>query len=190
MTEGIFPLVLILSAILGGCMGSFLNVAAQRTVEGRPWWGRERSVCDSCGHVLSAAELVPVVSWLFQRGRCRVCHAPISARYPLVELIAAIGSAGLVWRWAGVSPWACALSLAGLAGLLLNALTDWECGDVFDAFALATGVAGGLLRFLGGAAELSWTERWELPPVGESSRSSSSSPAEGWDGAMPVSWGG
>ncbi len=150
MTEGISPLVLILSAILGGCMGSFLNVAAQRTVEGRPWWGRERSVCDSCGHVLSAAELVPVVSWLFQRGRCRVCHAPISARYPLVELIAAIGSAGLVWRWAGVSPWACALSLAGLAGLLLNALTDWECGDVFDAFALATGVAGGLLRFLGG----------------------------------------
>ena len=154
MPEGIPPTLLILSAVLGGCMGSFLDVVARRSLEGRPWWGKERSVCDSCGHVLSAVELIPVVSWLLQRGRCRACHAPVSARYLIVELVAAAGTVSLVWRWGGVSLWACALSLAGLAGALLNALTDWESGDVFDAFALAVGAAGELIRLGGGGEAL------------------------------------
>ena len=42
-------------------MGSFLNVVAHRSLEGRPWWGSERSACESCGRVLSSAELVPIV---------------------------------------------------------------------------------------------------------------------------------
>ncbi len=83
-----------------------------------------------------------------------MCGAFISVRYPIVEFITGAGAAGLVWRWAGVSVWACILSLIGLCGLLLNALTDWECGDVFDAFTLATGAAGMLIRLFGGGEAL------------------------------------
>ena len=129
-------------------MGSFLNVVAHRSLEGRPWWGNERSLCESCGRVLSPMELVPILSWVLQRGRCRGCGACISPRYLMVELIGALSAAGAAWRW-GVS-WAFLISLVGAFGLLLNALTDYESGEVFDAFALGMGVCGLLIRLGGG----------------------------------------
>ncbi len=70
-----------------------------------------RSACSSCGHTLSAAENIPVVSWLWLRGRCRHCRAPISVRYPTVELLTAGLSALLIWRMGS--------GLEGLAALLL-----------------------------------------------------------------------
>src|SRR3989344_6490262 len=48
-----------------------------------------RSMCPSCKHGLAAKDLVPVLSWLTLRGKCRYCHKPISIQYPLVELITA-----------------------------------------------------------------------------------------------------
>ena len=129
-------------------MGSFLNVVAHRSLEGRPWWGNERSLCESCGRVLSPMELVPILSWVLQRGRCRGCGACISPRYLMVELIGALSAAGAAWRW-GVS-WAFLISLVGAFGLLLNALTDYESDEVFDAFALGMGVCGLLIRLGGG----------------------------------------
>lgn len=48
-----------------------------------------RSQCPNCNHKLSARDLVPILSWLFLRGRCRYCQAPISRQYPVVELAAA-----------------------------------------------------------------------------------------------------
>ena len=133
-------------------MGSFLNVVAHRSIEGRPWWGKERSSCEACGHVLTPCELIPILSWFLQRGRCRSCGASLSPRYLLVELIGAAGAAGAAWRW-GPS-WAGVLVLFAFFGLLLNALTDFESGDVFDAFAIAPGVAGMLLRCAGGREAL------------------------------------
>ncbi len=70
-----------------------------------------RSACPSCGHRLSALENIPVFSWLWLRGRCRHCRAPISARYPAVELVSALLSAFVIWRFGS--------DLAGLAALLL-----------------------------------------------------------------------
>lgn len=133
-------------------MGSFLNVVAHRSIEGRPWWGKERSTCEACGHVLTPCELIPILSWFLQRGRCRSCGASLSPRYLLVELIGAAGAAGAAGRW-GPS-WAGVLVLFAFFGLLLNALTDFESGDVFDAFALAPGVVGMLLRCAGGREAL------------------------------------
>ena len=150
--ESLLPILIVLAAALGACMGSFLNVVAHRSIEGRPWWGAERSVCESCGRVLSVVELLPILSWLLQRGHCRHCGASVSARYIIVELIGAAGAAGVAWRW-GLS-WACAISLAATFGLLLNALTDYESGDVFDAFALAMGLAGMSIRIAGGRGAL------------------------------------
>ncbi|MDR1376599.1 MAG: prepilin peptidase [Synergistaceae bacterium] len=141
-------LQIIVSSLLGACLGSFLNVVAHRSVEGRPWWGKERSVCESCGKELSASELIPLVSWLIQGGRCRNCNAILSPRYFIVELVGAAAAGLLAWRW-GFS-WAYALSMVGAFGFLLSALTDYEARDVFDIFALVMGLAGLLLRLIGG----------------------------------------
>ena len=77
------------AAAFGAVMGSFLNCAAWRYVRGESFL-RGRSRCPSCGHVLGASELIPVFSWLFQRGRCRACGSRIPVRYPLTELCAAL----------------------------------------------------------------------------------------------------
>lgn len=74
----------VLVAILGTCVGSFLNVVAWRLP-------REESVlwpsshCPRCGTTLSWFENIPVLSWALLRGRCRHCQAPISLRYPATE---------------------------------------------------------------------------------------------------------
>jgi leader peptidase (prepilin peptidase)/N-methyltransferase len=57
-----------------------------------------RSACPSCGHQISALENIPVISYLFLRGKCRKCSASISAQYPLVELATALLSAFVVWK--------------------------------------------------------------------------------------------
>ena len=51
-----------------------------------------RSACPHCGHQISALENIPLLSWLCLKGKCRQCHQPISARYPLVELLCALAS--------------------------------------------------------------------------------------------------
>ncbi|HVW22920.1 MAG TPA: prepilin peptidase [Candidatus Saccharimonadales bacterium] len=80
--------------LLGLCFGSFVNALVWRVHEQASrkkknkelsiWHGR--SMCPHCKHTLSALDLIPVLSWLFLRGRCRYCHKPISVQYPLVEL--------------------------------------------------------------------------------------------------------
>src|SRR5215207_3758264 len=74
---------------LGGLLvGSFLNVVAHRLPRGESLV-RPRSRCPQCGTQLRAVDNLPVVSWLALRGRCQHCGAPISARYPAVELATA-----------------------------------------------------------------------------------------------------
>ena len=115
---------LVLAAVVGLCVGSFLNVVIHRLPKmlDRGW--REqcaelegvvpaeapaynlivpRSACPSCGHKIGALENIPVVSYLFLRGHCLACHAPISARYPIVELLAAALAVAAVLRF-GATP--------------------------------------------------------------------------------------
>lgn len=61
-----------------------------------------RSACPQCEHQITALENIPLLSWLWLRGRCSACSTPISARYPLVELLTALLSAVAAWKW-GVS---------------------------------------------------------------------------------------
>jgi leader peptidase (prepilin peptidase)/N-methyltransferase len=70
-----------------------------------------RSACPHCQHQLTALENIPVISWLALRGKCSNCKAPISPRYPLVELLTAALSVLVVWQFG--SGW------QGLGGLLL-----------------------------------------------------------------------
>lgn len=73
--------------IVGACVGSFLNVLVLRLEKGESPTGR--SHCPSCGHTLSAHDLVPILSYVFLAGKCRYCRAPISLQYPLVEGVTA-----------------------------------------------------------------------------------------------------
>ena len=107
-------------AIMGLCVGSFLNVVIHRlplmmqagwraecaALEGREVPAPEpynlvtpRSRCPSCGAGITAWQNIPVVSWLALRGRCAACRAPISARYPAVEALAAALAVLVAWRF-------------------------------------------------------------------------------------------
>jgi leader peptidase (prepilin peptidase)/N-methyltransferase len=76
---------MIAAAIGGLLIGSFLNVVAHRLPRGESLL-RPRSRCPQCQTQLRAIDNVPVVSWVFLRGRCHHCGTSISARYPIVEL--------------------------------------------------------------------------------------------------------
>lgn len=88
----------------GLAIGSFLNVVAARVPEKRSIVS-PGSACMSCGHELAWYENVPIVSYLFLRGRCRSCGARIGAVYPAVELLSAllIAASFLAFGWSGKS---------------------------------------------------------------------------------------
>lgn len=71
-----------------------------------------RSACPTCGHLVGASENIPLLSWLYLRGRCSSCKAPISARYPIVEVLSGALSGYIAWRFG--------FSLATVAGLILS----------------------------------------------------------------------
>ncbi len=111
----------IFAALIGGlCIGSFLNVVIHRLPRmlEREWRAQcaelrgetvpaeekfnlmaPRSRCPQCGHAISAFENIPVISYLFLRGRCAGCKARISARYPIVEALTGLLSAYAVWHF-------------------------------------------------------------------------------------------
>lgn len=82
--------MIVLSIFLFGLViGSFLNALIWRLDSKVPVW-RGRSVCPACRHELSWQDLIPIVSFLLLRARCRYCKKPISLQYPLVELATGI----------------------------------------------------------------------------------------------------
>ncbi len=139
------------AALFGLLIGSFLNVVvyrlpvmAQRELDNyiAHEAGKElphpdrfnlmvpRSACPHCGHRITALENIPIVSWLFLRGKCSACKAPISARYPIVEAVTGLLSAVLVWNLG--SGW---LGLAGLAFtyfLIAMTLIDYDTKTLPD----------------------------------------------------------
>lgn len=134
------PWLLVLPAPI---VGSVLACAAIRLPIGQSLWGR--SACPRCGHLPGPAELVPLMSWLLLRGRCRACGGRISPFHPLVEVLAvmvAASAAGLLdgWRLA-----------AGLGlgwTLVLLAAIDWRCQVLPDALTLPLTAAGLLLALI------------------------------------------
>jgi len=121
----------LVSGIVGLCVGSFLNVVIHRLPKmlDRGWRAQcaelsgepppelppynlitPRSECPACGHRIAAFENIPVLSFLFLRGRCSACAAPISARYPFIELLTGALTIAAVLRF-GVTPTAAAACL-------------------------------------------------------------------------------
>lgn len=83
--------------VVGLCLGSFVNALVWRLKTKRNWVS-DRSICTHCKHRLAAVDLIPLLSWLYLRGRCRYCHKKIDDN-PLVELLMGVlfSLSYLVW---------------------------------------------------------------------------------------------
>ena len=169
-----------LLTIFGLLVGSFLNVVIYRLPimlerswqqEYREYFGEDtadatakevqperfnlmvpRSACPHCGHPISALENIPLVSWLWLRGRCRDCQAPISARYPLVELLTGLASGWVAWYFLPGWPLYGALLLTWT--LIALTFIDLDKMLLPDQLTLPLLWAGLLLNLLGGLASL------------------------------------
>jgi leader peptidase (prepilin peptidase)/N-methyltransferase len=115
---------IVLAALGGLIIGSFLNVVAYRLPRGESL-AHPPSRCPSCGAPVKPYDNIPVLSWLLLRGRCRACKAPISARYPLVEALTGTLYAVVTWaRWDDAS--GIALGIVLVTILIPIALIDFE----------------------------------------------------------------
>jgi leader peptidase (prepilin peptidase) / N-methyltransferase len=147
------PVFLVVVAVsLGLVLGSFLNVVIYRLPRGENI-AYPGSRCPSCGAAIRPNDNVPVLSWLALRGRARCCKAPISPRYPIVELIGGLAAwavaAQIVLELPGETSIAMgalvfALYLALVLGLIALALIDLEHMILPDEITLS-GVVLGLL---------------------------------------------
>jgi leader peptidase (prepilin peptidase)/N-methyltransferase len=110
---------------------------------------RPRSRCRQCGHQVLWFENIPLLSYVFLRGKCSACHSPIGLRYPLVELVTGVLFFGCFWRW-GATP--AAVAWCGFsAALLALALIDWDTTLLPDDITLPLLWAGLV------ASALQWT---------------------------------
>lgn len=169
----VYPLVF----LLGTAIGSFINVVALRyDPEGGGVFGRQlrgRSRCPHCGGTLGWRELIPIASFVAQKGRCRSCRGKISLRYPTVELLSGLALTA-VFALFGFSPDALIFSLAALA-LILVSLIDIRHYLIPDILVLVIGILGlarlalgelpenvsflGHYGFIGGLQENVWLNR-------------------------------
>lgn len=135
-------MIILVLVILGLCLGSFVNALVWRLHEQATLKNKKvpkqltisqgRSMCPDCKHQLGFWDLLPVISWLTLRGKCRYCHKPISWQYPLVEVL----TAGLFvfsyvfwpfgWEAAGIFQFA--VWLVMLVGFMAMAVYDtrWQ----------------------------------------------------------------
>jgi leader peptidase (prepilin peptidase)/N-methyltransferase len=153
----------------GTIIGSFLNVVVYRVPLGRSIVAPP-SACGTCGHEVRAYDNIPLVSWLVLRGKCRDCAAPISVRYPLVELGGAVFFGVVAWRFlpellasvgglaiaAGVIQLVAYLYFAAIS--LALALIDLDTRRLPDVIVLPSYLVG--IALLGVAAALggSWVQ--------------------------------
>ena len=157
-----------LAGILGLLVGSFLNVVIYRLPKmmERQWAAEcaelagkvagsaekfnlmvPRSRCSSCGHVIAWYENIPVLSYLFLRGKCSVCGTKFGWRYPLVEAVTGALFFFCAWRW-GLT--ATGLAWSGFAATLLAlALIDWDTTLLPDDVTLPLLWAGLIVAALG-----------------------------------------
>jgi leader peptidase (prepilin peptidase)/N-methyltransferase len=127
-----------LLTLVGLFIGSFLGTLILRLPEDRPVVAA-RSSCPHCGKRLTALELIPLLSWGIQGGRCRECREPISVFYPAMEIGAALVA---LWASASVSGWPLLFSCVLGWLLLALAVMDARVYRLSDALTLPMLVLG------------------------------------------------
>ncbi|MGE5493248.1 MAG: prepilin peptidase [Actinomycetota bacterium] len=181
-----------IAGLLGLCVGSFLNVVIHRLPKmiERDWQlqcaelqGQDpqptdtfnlatpRSRCPGCGHQIGALENIPVLSYLFLKGRCANCKSPISPRYPLIEAFTGLLSGYLAWRFGATWQTAGALCLAW--ALIALTFIDFDTqllpdsitlpllwlGLLFNVFGAFTGLTSAVVGAMAGYLTL-WSVYW------------------------------
>lgn len=141
------PLYVVAAAALlfGLCIGSFLNVCIYRLPVSRSIV-TPPSACPKCDYRLRFYDNIPVASWLWLRGRCRACKAPISPRYPLVELLTGLFAVAAVFRFG--PHWSALIVFAFLAVLIVVTFIDLDHRIIPDVLTLP----GILIFFFAGMA--------------------------------------
>lgn len=148
--------IVILSAVLGLAVGSFLNVVIWRLPRGESL-SHPASACPNCGHGIRWYDNVPVLSWILLRGRCRDCQARISLRYPLVELGTAVVFGTIAIRFTEESTiWALSAYLyLGAIGVAL-ALIDIDTHRLPNALVLPSYAVAVVLLTVASAGAGDW----------------------------------
>jgi leader peptidase (prepilin peptidase)/N-methyltransferase len=127
--------------ILGIIIGSFLTVCVHRVPKGQSI-AAPRSACPDCGKQISWYDNVPLLSFLWLKGQCRVCQGAIAPRYPVIELINGLGYLLVFWRF-GLT-WA-SVVYAGLFSVFwVVTWIDWDHKIIPDVITLP-GIVIGLL---------------------------------------------
>jgi leader peptidase (prepilin peptidase) / N-methyltransferase len=131
---------IVAAVVVAPFVGSFLANAVVRLPKGEPlMWGRSK--CPACGAALGPRDLVPVLSWVLQRGRCRHCGGRIGPVYPVIEIAAVIVAGWAATRVGGWILWAsCALGWT----LLVLAAIDFRTYRLPNSLTLPL-AAGGLI---------------------------------------------
>ncbi len=142
-------MIILILALLGLCLGSFVNalvwrlreqdkVKSRKLVKSKASKSQDlsilkgRSMCPHCKHTLAVQDLLPVVSWLTLGGKCRYCHKPISWQYPLVELLTAALFVKSYFFWPYVSGGDWKTSTALLLGVWLAIVTLFVALTIYD----------------------------------------------------------
>jgi leader peptidase (prepilin peptidase) / N-methyltransferase len=147
-------ILIILAAVYGLIIGSFLNAWAWRLAHGEKITVG-RSACPSCHHQIRAYDNIPVVSWLLLRGRCRDCGTPISRRYPAGEAVTAALFVGVAFM-DGLS-WLLIPHLLFVSALVLVSQVDLEKRLIPDIVILPVTLIGlPLMIMLGGGPWWQW----------------------------------
>ena len=144
-----------MAALFGLLIGSFLNVVIARVPAGESIVS-PGSRCGACGTPILPRDNIPVVSWLLLKRRCRACQAPISARYPAVELLTAGLFAAVAARfgWAAELPAYLYLTSIGVA----LAFIDLDVRRLPDAIVLPSYPVMGVLLTIAAAATGDWDD--------------------------------
>lgn len=151
--EYLYYYFLVVLIIAGPVFGSFLNCMAMRIARGEDFV-HGRSGCRSCGHELSAADLIPVLGYVFLKGRCRYCGAKIGIRYPVTEVLFTVLALALYIVEGGPS-WQLLRDLIFTGCLFAAALTDIDgliipdgiiLFGVLDFLVFAWPVSGDIVR--------------------------------------------
>lgn len=133
-------IILVMLTLLGLCVGSFCNVLIYRLPKGEEFV-KTSSHCMTCGHSLSWYELIPLVSWLIQGGKCRKCGVKLSAQYPIVEALN-----GGMWLLTGIlyrGDWLTVGLYCGLYSLLMVlSVIDWRTFTIPNGINLAILILG------------------------------------------------
>lgn len=134
----------ILGFIIGAATGSFLNMVIYRLPRRLSFVEPSRSFCPRCKHPLGGADLLPLLSWLSTKGKCRYCGEPIASRYFWVEVLTATLFAAFWWQYLIVGEdWIrCTFYMIEAALLVAVIFIDWELYIIPDELNAAILVAG------------------------------------------------